>query len=172
MPRGVCIDLAASGFGPYSCGAGDASSVFSASYLPNPPLADTPANQVKSGSYSRIAVMFSADGRLSGVVAENNIGGARAYRGGDAGQVLHLLVGKTEQVALGNAIMARSAPSDRDQFQSNLLDPENVWISCNPFTGEIITSQVAAVADGVLANQNITQVVSAARAFSIAGVKN
>ena len=117
MPRGVCIDLAASGFGPYSCGAGDASSVFSATALPG--LPDTPANQVKSGSYSR-----------SAVVAENNLGGTRAYGGGDAGQVLHLLVGKTEQVALGNAIMSRSAPSDRDQFQSNLLDPENVWISC------------------------------------------
>jgi prepilin-type N-terminal cleavage/methylation domain-containing protein len=169
LPRGICIDLAASGFGPYSSGAGDASSVFSATTLPL--IADTPANQVKSGNYSRIGVLFSADGRLSGVVAENNIGGIRAYGGGEAAQVLHLLVGKAEQVALGNATMQRSLPSDRDQFQSNLLDPANVWISCNPFTGEILASPVAAVPDPILANQNITQVVSASRAFSIAGVR-
>jgi hypothetical protein len=169
LPRGICIDLAASGFGPYSSGAGDPTSVFSAATLPLIP--DTPANQVKSGNYSRIGVLFSADGRLSGVVAENNIGGIRAYGGGEAAQVLHLLVGKSEQVALGNNIMLRSLPSDRDQFQSNVLDPANVWISCNPFTGEILASPVAAVPDPILANQNITQIVSASRAFSIAGVR-
>lgn len=173
LPRGICIDLAASGFGPYSAGAGDATSVFSATALPG--LAEAPANQLKSGSYSRIGVMFSADGRLSGVIAENSIGGVKAYAGGDAGQMLHLLVGKADQVATLTStpnIMQRSIPSDRDQFQSNLLDPTNVWISCNPFTGEVRSSPVAAVSDTVLANQNLSEIVRASRAFSTAGVKN
>ncbi len=170
LPRGVCIDLAASGFGPYSAGAGDLTSIFSANMLPG--VADSPASQLKSGSYSRIGVMFSADGRLSGVVAENSIGGVKAYGGSEASQVLHLMVGKSEQVAIGNATMQRSSPSDRDQFQSNLLDPENIWISCNPFTGEVRTSQAAAVSDTVLSNQNIVEIVRASRSLAIAGVRN
>ena len=173
LPRGICIDLAASGFGPFSAGAGDTSSVFSASTLPG--LADTPANQLKSGSYSRLGVLFSADGRLASVIAENNLGGTKSFGGNEATQVLHLLVGKSEQVATLTStpnIYQRSLPSDRDQFRSNVLDSSNIWISCNPFTGEVRTSQAAEVSDALIATQDLAQIVRTSRTLSTAGVKN
>lgn len=166
LPRGICVDLFCSGFGPSSV------NLPTAGFLPN-----VAANNVRTGNYSRVAVMFGGDGRLSTVFADDK---GESPFGGQVSQVLHLLVGKTDQVPVSAAELLTTRPADdRDgTFQSNLLDTENVWISCNPFTGEVNSSRVAAVTDPVIQAAiasnplDVSPVVSASRALSIAGVKN
>lgn len=185
LPRGTCIDFSASGFGSGSAGAGDGSSPF---WLGSPPMS-APADR---SSYSRIAVLFSAEGRLSSVVVENNVAGTKFFGGADASQVLNLMVGRTEQVMPGDlttemgrklALLTRTAPGDREEIKSNLLDTANTWISCNPFTGEVKSSPVAQVPDALLTtavndvtstsgSASIAGVVAAARSLSTVGVRN
>lgn len=166
LPRGICVDLFCSGFGPSSV------NLPTGGFLPN-----VAANNVRTGNYSRVAVMFGGDGRLSTVFADDK---GENPVGGQVSQVLRLLVGKTDQVPVSAAELLTTRPADdRDgTFQSNLLDTENVWISCNPFTGEVNSSRVAAVTDPVIQAAiasnplDVSPVVSASRALSIAGVKN
>jgi hypothetical protein len=55
--------------------------------------------------------------------------------------LMHLLVGRKEQVSL-NSPLAVADPSDADTFTSNLNDAGNAWLSINPYTDGIYTSQV------------------------------
>ncbi len=166
LPRGICVDLFCSGFGPTSV------NLPTSGFLPN-----VAANNLRTGNYSRVAVMFGGDGRLSSVFADDK---GESPVGGQASQVLHLLVGKTDQVPVNAAELLSTRPADdRDgTFQSNLLDTENVWISCNPYTGEVNSSRVAAVTDPIIQAAiasnplNVSPVVNASRALSIAGVRN
>ena len=169
-----------------SAGAGaDANSPFYLGVAPSS-VAVTPS------SYSRIALLFTADGRLSGVLVENNTNGSNPPPfATDASQILHLMVGRTDQVAPGDlstelgrkqALLSRTPPNASDPFQSNLLDPGNTWITCNPFTGEIKSSPVSDVSEATLSatrtavnadpTVSIAAVVQEARALSTAGVKS
>lgn len=189
LPRGTCVDFAASGFGSTSAGGGDSTSPFWLGSAPS-------TAAVSRSSYSRIGILFNAEGRLASVMVENNFGGTRAYTATDADQILHLLVGRTDQVIPGSldteqnrklAMLLKSPPTDSDPLLSNLLDPGNTWITCNPFTGEIRSAPVSEVSDDTtfpsgdtlpvvrakVANdptQSIAEVVQAARALATAGV--
>jgi hypothetical protein len=134
--------------------------------------------------------MFSSEGRLASVIVENNLGGIRVFGGAEASEILYLLVGRTDQVVPGDlstqqlrklALLQRSAPSDADPIRSNLLDSANIWITCNPFTGEIKSAPVAEVGETQLANTRtavegdgtagVQAVVREARALASAGIR-
>lgn len=181
LPRGTCVDLAVSGFGQ----TGASVNGISPFALTSPPLAAaaTPA------SYSRMVILFTGEGRLGGVMAETKEDGVKILSGIEASEILHLMVGRTEQVVPGDlstpqgrklAALQRSPDSASDRVLSNLLDPANSWISCNPFTGEIKSSRVAQVSDATLSasvaavtadgTSSIDAVFQEARALSTAGV--
>lgn len=56
--------------------------------------------------------------------------------------VIHLLVGRTEQVAAAGMRQSLADPNDSTAFSANLNDAENRWVSINPTTGEVHTSPV------------------------------
>jgi len=196
LPRGTCIDLSASGLGPGSAGAGDLMATSPFSLTHNASSATTapagPATTVRPGSYSRIAVLFSGEGRLSAVIPETKLLSGPAFDQPqlvEAGQILYLLVGRTDQVVPGEtanrqqlkqSILQRSLPSSADPITSNLLDSGNIWISCNPFTGEIKSGPVAEVSESAIEaaraelptlNVQFQRVVRAARSLAIAGIR-
>jgi hypothetical protein len=134
--------------------------------------------------------MFSAEGRLASVIVENNLGGTKVFGGAEASEILYLLVGRTDQVVPGDlstqqlrkqALLQRSAPSEADPVRSNLLDSANIWITCNPFTGEIKSAPVAEVDEAVLTSTRtavaangdagVQAVVRGARTLAIAGIR-
>lgn len=183
LPRGTCIDLSASGLGPRSAGAGELTAVspFSLSPTAAGSVAPGGAGPQTPASYSRIAIMFSGEGRLANVLTETRLAPAAAVvREVDASQILYLMVGRTDQVVPGDtfnlaqltqSLLTRSAPSDADPVRSNLLDSANIWISCNPFTGELKSAPVAEVSDAIFASGVPSDVVRASRALAIAGVR-
>ena len=56
--------------------------------------------------------------------------------------LIHLLVGRTEQVAPAGNRQSLADPNDRTTFTANLNDAENRWISINPRSGAVHTSSV------------------------------
>ncbi len=190
LPRGTCVDLAASGFGPASAGAADDSPPFG---LTAPPIM---ANSASPRAYSRIAVVFSSDGRLSGIYAETSNGSVKTPPVFlSTSQILYLMVGRSEQVLPATdlapdlsdvgerkfSLIQRSSQQEADPILSNLMDPANVWIVCNPFTGEIKSAPVSQVPDAVLSgavtdltnnpNAGIQNVVRASRALARSGMR-
>ncbi len=56
--------------------------------------------------------------------------------------LIHLLVGRTEQVAPAGSRQSLANPNDPTTFSANLNDAENRWISINPSSGAIHASTV------------------------------
>ena len=145
FPRGVCIDLSASGIGQTGLQFGSAS--IAAISRPGDPVRDH-----APGSYGPIQIVFDPAGRISDLffglpqIVEGSTGNLLARRAVDS--TIHLLIGKTEQVVpspayLGPEIVpAFDGAAARDDVRYNLLDPANFWVSINPFTGAVTTSQV------------------------------
>ncbi|MGN6136017.1 MAG: hypothetical protein ACTHOU_16140, partial [Aureliella sp.] len=76
--------------------------------------------------------------------------------------IFHLLIGRTDQVdPLYGTSSSVAAVSTRDDFKANLVDPANVWVSVNPYSGMIYSSQLT-LGDGT---------VSAARALASVGAQ-
>jgi type II secretory pathway pseudopilin PulG len=182
LPRGTCVDLAASGLGPASAGAADDSIPFG---LITPPLTGDTASP---RAFSRVALVFSEDGRLSSVLSETSNGATKTFLGGMTSNILYLLVGRSAQVLPATdaapdlsstanrqrALVQRSLQSEADRVFSNLMDPSNVWIVCNPFTGEVKSAPVAQVPEAILQNNNATvfDVVRASRALARSGMRD
>ncbi len=161
MPRGTCIDLSVSGLGPRSS-AWDASSPFHLAAAPSGTLslASIPPT-LKRSSYSRIAVVFNAEGRANGIYQDNRIlststigpevVAAGSYTPFGMSTKLHFMVGRTEQV-IPDAPLTAPAVGDRGDQKGNLMDTANTWISINPFTGLIESSPVENVSDVTRSN--------------------
>ncbi len=183
LPRGTCIDLSASGLGPRSAGGGELTAVSPFSLTPNAAASTAPGGigPQSPASYSRIAIMFSGEGRLASVLTETRLAPLPAtVTVSPASQILYLMVGRTDQVVPGNtanlaqltqSLLTRSPEGDADPVRSNLLDSANIWITCNPFTGELKSAPVAEVSDADLAGGTPGEVVRAARALAIAGMR-
>ncbi len=182
LPRGTCVDLSASGLGPRSVGGGE--------LMVNSPFSLTPTTDsvapggtgpLSPASYSRIAIMFSGEGRLASVITETRLAPAPAMvTAFDANQILYLMIGRTDQVVpvgsadltqLTQSLRQRSPVTDADPVRSNLLDSANVWITCNPFTGELKSAPVAEVSDALLGSGTLGDVVRSAKTLAIAGIR-
>ncbi len=171
LPRGICIDLSVSGIGRSGREFG-AESISGA--MPSP-----------AGYYGPIYIVFNPVGSVQDLyyaTAPNNrtLDTVRHPVGG----MIHLLVGKTEQVFSNPAgdlsnnlpgylsntvILPPSGP--RDDLTYNILDSSNYWLTINPFSGAIYSSQVQQLnnsATGPLADARIAE----ARALAIAGVQS
>lgn len=142
FPRGICIDLASSGIGQSGIQFGTAS-IAAVSRLGDPERDHLP------GAYGPIQIVFDPAGRVQDVfygltpIVGGSAGNLLARRPADS--TIHLLIGKTEQVVPSPAYLGPTivpAFDETDDVNYNLLDPANFWVSINPFTGSITTSQV------------------------------
>ncbi len=142
LPRGTCVDLSLSGFGPSDSGV----VLNGALHLDSAPL---PSGQPQPSYFSRVGIVFDAQGRMSYVMLENNVGSGLKRSFVAASSKLNLMIGRTEQVLPGfptTTIQTAAKKNVRDALPlSNLMDPENVWVTSNPFTGDVTTSPVASV---------------------------
>jgi type II secretory pathway pseudopilin PulG len=175
LPRGACIDLSVSGLG-IDNNAADGN-LFS--------IASAPSN-VGNSDFSRVAIVFDAQGKLSYLMDETSTRTPPRIMY-PAPSMLYLMIGRTDQVLpgmSGNPIKLQALqPADTGELPpGNLLDSENVWITCNPFTGEVKSSPVAAidptdlddVRDAIARNASevIEPIVRRTRRLAAAGMRN
>jgi prepilin-type N-terminal cleavage/methylation domain-containing protein len=151
LPRGTCVDLSMSGVGP----SGRDFSTFSI----NAPTGST----ASAGDFGAVYLVFSPRGTLELAYYQSRTSSGvpsvvRVLPNG----IFHLLIGRTDQVdPLYGTSSSVAAVSTRDDFKANLVDPANVWVSVNPYSGMIYSSQLT-LGDGT---------VSAARALASVGAQ-
>jgi type II secretory pathway pseudopilin PulG len=165
LPRGTCIDLSLSGVG-IADSAVDGGTFSRRGVVPN-----STETSVLRSDFSRFGLVFNSEGRLAYILDEdswrddspnnaaistNQAQPARIAM--DADSMVYLMVGRTDQVLPGflgsNEKLSALQHPDVDSYtlgqealpKSNLLDAENIWISCNPITGEVRSSRVAELA--------------------------
>jgi prepilin-type N-terminal cleavage/methylation domain-containing protein len=80
-------------------------------------------------------IVFNAAGEVSWM---NPKGSNMAASG-----LIHLLVGRTDQVFDSSPeIMAVENDADSSTFNANINDPANTWVTINPFTGSVYSSDL------------------------------
>lgn len=192
LPRGTCVDMSLSGVGIRDSAVQGGTFGLSAA----PQLQGTPT----VADSSRLAIVFNSDGRVAYVIDENSMRSPRRVFH-SASSLIYLLVGRTEQVlpgfhqdgssllkiSLSAKLAAIQHPDygNSDLPQSNLVDPENIWVTCNPLTGEIkscpvkgmdATSAYSSINSELLsatpANISIQNLITETRSLAAAGVNN
>jgi hypothetical protein len=132
LPRGTCVDLSMSGVGP-------SGRDFSTASINSPT-----GSAASAGDFGAIYIVFSPRGTLELAYYQSRSsagvpGVIRVLPNG----IFHLLIGRTDQV---DPLYDPTAPaknvSTRDNFKPNLMDPANVWVSINPYSGMIYSSQL------------------------------
>lgn len=176
LPRGTCVDISLSGIGPSDSGA--AGGRFNLDRAPS-----NRSNTVTPADFSRIGIVFDSQGRVSYVMNQTQLGGNLLRTFTEVNSNLYLLVGRTDQVLPGlqsarpnQTVASQSLAAFSDGTgelpPSNLVDLENTWITCNPFTGEIKSSPVSALTLTNLSPTDLPIAVSQARTAAIAGLTN
>jgi hypothetical protein len=126
LPRGMCIDLSQSGVGPSG-----------AEFAVGARIAPTAADR-----FGPLFIVFNSRGSVDGVYYRQHIGTSYSFNATSPTSVMHILVGRTEQVVPTGG----STVPEKDGFAPNLYDIRNVWVSINPFNGAIHTAPNAAFA--------------------------
>jgi Tfp pilus assembly protein FimT len=184
LPRNTCVDFSLSGLGLADSGIGGGTF-----HLSNPP--DFGAT-VNPGDFSRIGIVFYSDGKIAYILDENtkantNIRAKRVFI--EATSMIYLLVGRSDQVLPGfptsnlkTAALQHPEYGASELPKSNLVDPENIWITCNPATGEIKSSPVADLDLATVqtrwtsaqsnANEVVSDLIIEARSLAAAGMSN
>ncbi|GAB5402500.1 MAG: hypothetical protein Aurels2KO_07310 [Aureliella sp.] len=153
LPRGTCIDLNFSGFGP--SGRDFSSDAIQPIGGASPP----PYPDIANSNYGPIYLVFSPDGQVSSWYVQNrefNYASPTLQRGFPRG-LIHLLVGSMDKLVDSPRLNPTLAISDNEELQTNLMDGENNWVTVNPYTGGIHTSTVQATtvaANAPAPNQN------------------
>jgi prepilin-type N-terminal cleavage/methylation domain-containing protein len=111
LPRGTCVDLSVSGMGQMGAEFSSASST------------------------APVMIVFNPQGGIAYLTD-----GSTSFPAVPTG-VIHLLLGRTEQVSLANPLSVKD-PDNSGTFNANLNDSSNIWLSANPFTGAIYVSGV------------------------------
>jgi hypothetical protein len=204
LPRGACVDLAVSGVGPAesvvaSPVGGPIHTRPFGSVLKHGALPTNPS----PSAFNRTGIVFDAQGKLSYVLHERtNPSTGNLERVIDSvPSTLYLLIGRTEQVLSGyqpptvaysnsaypvqlnNSYITSMQQQGGDGIPpSNLMDSENIWITCNPFTGEVRSAPVGAIAEDELAAMRaaaggdnpalIERLMRHARRLAAAGMRN
>lgn len=185
LPRGTCVDLSVSGIG-ITDNVPDGGSFG---------LKTIPPSSVGRSDFSRIGLVFNSDGRLAYILDENTRRTNKPRRIPiSASSVVYLMVGRSDQVLPGfdgnNGKLAALQHPDptvnpagaAELPKSNLMDSENVWVTCNPFTGEVRSAPVAEqtpsdIAQKLLDIQNtaatpISDIIRKSRDFAASGLSN
>ncbi len=135
LPKGTCIDLEWSGFG--STGT---------------ELATTTAGVPTRRS---IFIVFNPRGTVDSIYEfQQALSGGATSLASVASNIglLHLLIGRTEQV--GSSALGQVSARDTD-FVSNVFDTSNRWVSLNTLNGLIYSSDVGPASGGTLATSRV-----------------
>ncbi len=98
LPRGTCVDLSVSGVGLNNSGVeGGAFGLTEAPLFGHGPVPPT----VDPGSFSRMAILFSASGRVAFLIREDSINGTLHRSFLDGSSMIYLMVGRSDQVLPG-----------------------------------------------------------------------
>ena len=116
-------------------------------------------NDFATTAVGQAMIVFNPQGRIA--YWNNGVDGPMA-----ATSLLHVMVGRTEQVSASTPPMEVANPDDTSTFNANVNDPNNAWLTINPFTGAITSSGVQA------GNESSTFAarLQAARAFATYGI--
>lgn len=137
LPRGTCVDLHMSGLGP--AGRQFSSDMISLS-------SDTYPPDVSTGNwdYGPIYIIFGPTGQAETWYRQQRFSdGSTTFARGRPGGLIHLLIGRTEQVA-SPRFDSVAAMSAAEGSLSNIMDAENSWVTINPYTGGITSSSMPA----------------------------
>lgn len=93
--------------------------------------------QFATAATGQAMIVFNAQGRIA--YWNNGVDGPMA-----ATSLLHVLVGRTEQVSASTPPMEVANPDDTSTFNANINDSNNAWLTVNPFTGAITSSGLQA----------------------------
>ncbi len=145
LPRGTCIDMHFSGFGPTGREFSSDLIHLTASpplpnYPPTPPVSPTNGNP----DYGPIYIVFSPDGTVEAWYHQDRSLSVVAplLQRAVPTTMIHLLVGRTDGVPQSPLLDPAGALAAGDTFTSNLMDTLNTWVTINPYTGHIYTSPV------------------------------
>ncbi len=135
LPRGMCIDLSCSGSGTSGIqyGTQDIADYDSVKHVPS--------------GYGFIYIVFNPSGNVQEVYYAVDPGTGDSFTHA-AGENIHLLIGRTDQVFpaplayLGSVVIPSPSLSTRDEIRYNVLDPNNYWVTISPFSGSITSAQV------------------------------
>lgn len=140
LPRGTCIDLNFSGFGPTG-------REFSTDNIqPFGGSAPPPYPDTNNANYGPIYIVFGPDGQVASWYVQNrqfNYASPSLQRGYPTG-LIHMLIGATDKLVDSPRLNPALALSDNEELQTNLMDGENSWVTINPYTGGMHTSTVQA----------------------------
>ncbi len=179
LPRGICIDLAASGVGPSGLDFGTETIAASTR------VGDSDSLGHVAASYGPVYIVFDQSGKVQDLYygLTPNVPTSLTTRR-PASNTIHLLVGKTEQVEplssayLGPEIIPPfDGAATRDDVRYNLLDPSGYWVSVNPYSGAITTSQVQdqsafpPLASNLSAGERLSLRVARSRALASSGTQ-
>ncbi len=161
LPRGTCVDLHFSGFG--TTGRQFSSDLVhfptGVSTTPSYP-APYPESNTNHWNYGPIYLVFNPAGDLEAWYFQDrtfDYANPVQQRGLPTGLV-HLLVGRTEQVVESPHVDAVAALVANEDFTTNIMDPENSWVTLNPYTGSVTSSPVQSTT--VPADSGISDVVA------------
>lgn len=124
LPRGTCIDLTNSGVGAvgrqFEVGARTTT-------LP--------------AEFSSVSIIFNSRGTVDGAYFIN-LGNPPLTQRVEVMPVglYHFQIGRPEQV-IPSAALATMTSEARDDFKPNLYDASNLWLTINPYSGSIYTTQ-------------------------------
>lgn len=203
LPRGAAVDLSASGIGVGDSGAG------AGKFRWTPPTLalGSPARtlQPSPADFSRLGIVFDSQGKVSYISYEDSntyrttsngaLAPVRRWGSFDASSTVYLMVGRSEQVLPSFPEDASSVVALNNSYTnaikllggdgvppSNLMDSENVWITCNPFTGEVRSAAVGAIGEDELAAMRVAaggdnpalieRLMRHARRLAAAGMRN
>lgn len=124
MPRGTCIDLTNSGVG---VGGRQFEVPTRATALPV--------------EFSSVSIIFNSRGTVDGAYFIN-LGLAVPRVEVMPVGLYHFQIGRPEQVIHHTLLGTPSAtPGARDNFKANLYDTANLWLTINPYSGAVYTTQ-------------------------------
>lgn len=123
LPRGTCIDLTNSGAGANG-------------------------RQFEVGTrtttlpveFSSISIIFNSRGTVDGAYFIN-LGSAVPRVEVMPVGLYHFQIGRPEQVIASGMLPTLAAPDARDDFKPNLYDTGNLWVTINPYSGGVYTTQ-------------------------------
>lgn len=163
LPKGICIDLTASGVGPIG-----------RNFSPDIIAGDPSWSTVAAADFKGIYIIFDPNGNVQRIYQGVGGGGTYMLSTYVPTSTIHLLLGKTDQVlppTLISPFDGSTIQTGRDVATSNLMDSESLWMSINPFTGSVYSS---AVTEPVLPTPtglfNVAFRTRQAREFAIQGV--
>lgn len=134
LPKGICVDLTASGVGP-----------FGRDFSPDVIGRDTTWGSIVPADFKGIYIIFDPNGSVQRIYKGNLSGGAIVFDTVIPTSTIHLLLGKSDQVVpptLLTPFDGATIQTGSDLATSNLMDSESLWLSINPFTGAIYSSAV------------------------------